>query len=129
MRLNSLTTSAVDLLLVGLRFAFGRRSFRSSGLGGCRFHGLAVFFRTLGTRFVAFHALLVERSFATQQLHEGDVAAITLAEAAMDDSEIAAVAVAVARRNRVKQLVDRFARHQVGQSLPTGRHVSALAQG
>src|SRR5271165_1130486 len=59
----------------GLGFTFGRRGFR-----GSRLHGLAVFFCTLGTRFVALLALLVERGFTAEQFHEGDIATITLAE-------------------------------------------------
>ena len=60
---------------------------------------LRVCFGPLGADFGALLALLVERLFAAQQLDEGLLAAVALAEVGVNDAQIAAFAVAVARRN------------------------------
>src|SRR5512135_3535759 len=70
----------VLLLLFFLVFVGGLLSFHLLvfGLGGL--HGLAAFFGTLGAQFGTLLALLVQRLLAAEQLDEGCVATISLAE-------------------------------------------------
>src|SRR5437588_990421 len=87
-----------------LLFAFG-----VAGLFGCGglvgFHLLLDFFLALGADFSALLTLLLDEFLAAQQLNEACSCAVTLAEALMDDAQVAAVAVAKTRSHGVKQAV------------------------
>src|SRR4051794_40993743 len=76
---------------------------RLLGFSLSRFHCLAVLFGTFGAELLALLALLVESRFAAKQLDEGNIATIPAAKAAMDDAQVAAVAVPVTRRDLVEQ--------------------------
>src|SRR5205823_13342569 len=80
----------------------------SAALFGCDgfligFHLFLDFFFALGADFGAFFALFLDEFFAAQQLDEAGCSAITLAEAFVDDAQIAATAVAKTRGHRIKQ--------------------------
>src|SRR5574341_784147 len=93
------------------------------------FHGLAGLFGLLGTALGLLLALGADDLLRAQQLDEGLLAAIALPPARAHDAQVAALAVAEARRDGVKQLLHRFAGHQVGRRLAARRQVAALAQG
>src|SRR5579859_1993505 len=109
------------LLVAGAgRFAFCRALF---------FHRLLGFVGLLGAGFGALFALFLLDLLRAQQLDVDRLAAVATAEALADDPQIAAFAVAVARRDRVKKPVHGFASHQKTGSQPASGHVAALAQG
>src|SRR6516225_3077194 len=89
------------------------------GFGG--FHRLASLFGALGAKLGALLTLLVERLLAAEQLDERYITAVAAAKAAADDPQVSAVAVAITRRNRLEELIDGIARHQVSCGLPPRR--------
>ena len=89
-------------------FAFGRLLLS---------HLLLHLFAALGTRVSTLLALLVENLLGSEQLDEGLLRSIALLEAGANDAQVAAVAIAVARRDRVKKPRYGFTGLQESESL------------
>src|SRR5579859_1487127 len=101
-------------------------------LGGCCgllfFHLFADLFLALAADLRPLGALGLDHFLAAQQLDENRVGPITGAPSLVDDAQIAAAAIAKARRHGVEQPFHRFPREQVtARQAPRG-HVPALAQ-
>src|SRR2546430_781855 len=115
---------------LALRFAFRRCS--AAGFGGSLlllFKGLLHLFAALGASFGALFPLLVENLLRADQLDEGFFTAIAFAISGADDAQIAALTIAVAGRDGLKETLHRFAAQQVRSSETAGGDVAALAEG
>src|SRR5271163_1759913 len=92
------------------------------------FHRLLRLFAALGAGFGALLALFIEHLLGAQQLDEGLFRPIALLETGANDAQIAAIAVAVARRHRLKETGDGLAGHQVRQGAAPAVKIALLTQ-
>src|SRR5258708_764107 len=131
------TGSGEDLLLAffclfSLNFDFRLGFF--SGLGLCLRFGLILFHRLLSsldafrTDFRALLPLSFDELFAAEEFEERDFTAIALAETALNDAEIPALAAPKTGTDGVEQFVYGLARHHVRQRLAARGNISALGQ-
>src|SRR5580700_8961685 len=100
---------------LGPWLAFGRlRSLLFAALAAAFFlgHGLLHLFAAPGPSLGALLALLVEHLLRIDQLDVDLLRAVTALKSGANDAQVAAVAIAVPRRDRVKQPCHRFARLQ-----------------
>jgi hypothetical protein len=122
--------AADETLLLDFVFALGPGNWVFDSLLGLGFfHGSLGFGSAFGASFAALLTLFVEQFLATEQFDEGVVGAVTLAPSGANDAEVAAVAIAKARTDNIKQFVNRCAGHEVSERLTTGSKISALAEG
>src|SRR5579863_9869853 len=117
-------------VLLDFVFAFGAcdRVFHSLLLFGL-FHGSLRFLSTFGAGFAALLALFVEDLFAAQKFDEGVIGAVAFAPSGADNAQVAAITIAEARSDGVKQFVDCGAGHEVSQGLTARGEIPALAEG
>jgi hypothetical protein len=116
--------------LLDFVFAFGARSRVFDSLLSFGFlHSSLGFLGALGAGFAALLTLFVEDLFAAQEFDEGVVGSVAFSPAGTDDAKVAAVAIAEAWSDGVKQFVDGGAGHQVRQGLTASGEISALAEG
>src|SRR5882724_2612625 len=106
---------------------FSNLGFRLS-LSLILFHCLLSSLDAFRTDFRALLPLGFDELFAAEEFEERDFTAIALAETALNDAEIPALAVPKTRTDGVEQFVHGFARHHVGQCLAARGNVSALSQ-
>ena len=102
------------LATVALALVLGR------GFGLLLFELLFQFGALLGLAFGALLALHLKLLFCAEEFNEGFLRPVTLLEAGADDAQIAAIAVAVARRHGVKEALHGVVGAQKTERLPAG---------
>jgi len=85
-------------------------------------------FAALGPGLGALLALLIEKLFSSEQLDESLLCAVAALESSADNAQVAAIAIAVAGRDSVKQPGDCLAGLQEGQSLTARMKVALLTE-
>src|SRR5437588_8137196 len=105
MKKPRLWKAAVLFRQENLLFAFGGVALFGGGRFLIGFHLFLDFFFALGADFSALFTLLLDELLAAQQLNEACCCAVTLAEAFVNDAQVAAVAVAETRGHGIKEAV------------------------
>jgi hypothetical protein len=93
------------------------------------FQGFVEFGALLGLDFFALLALFVELLLCSEEFDEGLFGAIALLEAGLDDAQVAALAIAVARGHGVEEALDGDIGHQERECLTARVEIALLAEG
>ena len=117
----------IAILKLFLLFAaFG--NFACSRLRLCFFHRFLGVGGTLGTGLGTLLAFFFLQFLAAQQFDERFLSVVAILPSCTDNSQVASLAVAKTRANRVKQLIHGFAGHEISPCLAPGGKVAAFAE-